>query len=170
MLVEQGAISRAELETHLATRPENQRVGSHLIAMGAVPANVVARALAGMHGVFAATESHFADVEAVMLSFIPAEMARRLCVFPIGLLGENPERVAVAFLNPCDEAARAEVARVCKFPLVPAAAAEIVIRRAIAQHYPLDQDEDDESDDFTMPTIGTEVENPVEIADDTISD
>ena len=135
LLLEGGDVTQAQLRRALsAQRDFGGRLGSRLIQIGAVAADVVAHALASQHGVKPATNAMFMAAGRDALGALHAGICREHTVFPLALDGSTGV-LALAMLDPGDLGAVDRLGRTLQLLIDPHAAPEIQICSYLEHHY-----------------------------------
>jgi hypothetical protein len=139
LLVAAGRLTPAQLDEGLRAQVlYGGRLGTNLIELFHLELDHVAMALARQHGVPAALERHFERCDVTVQQRLPAEVADRLSVVPIGRLADRRERIAIASCDPLTYDALAELAhhlRVAADALVVSIAAELRVRYYLERAY-----------------------------------
>jgi hypothetical protein len=140
VLLAMGAIEADKLARGVAHgAATGQRLGSALIDLGWVEAEVIAVALAKLHGVPPAREAHFAAAAAATGAarvdpLLSGKVARAHVALPLYLVGDGKE-LAVAMADPKDVAAIDALAFATGKRIRPAVASVRRIRTAIEATY-----------------------------------
>jgi hypothetical protein len=137
ILLASRAVSAGELARGLErSRRNGQRLGSALMALGCLDADQVAAALSALHGVPPARDVDLRHAAALPVASVPLELARRLCVLPVALVGDGRELV-VAMRDPCDLDAIGALIRATGLVIRPAVASEARLHQGIEGRYAL---------------------------------
>lgn len=138
LLLRDAAVSLGQLEAALHSQVlHGGRLGTHLVALGFLSLDELARYLSEMLGVPFATEQMFAAVPPAILADFDAALAARCEAFPLGYLPRWPEMLAVAMASPGDLGVVAQVERALARPIVPHVAPELRIRSYLQRCYGL---------------------------------
>ncbi len=86
------------------------RLGTNLVELGFLEIDALANALARRRGMPAALRGHFDLVDPEIQERLPARLADRWKVVPLGRLAHDPSRIAVAAMDPLPADGRATVA------------------------------------------------------------
>lgn len=131
LLLEAELVTTADIEAALASRPD-LRLGSALIAAGAVDPDVVARTLAQQHGVPPARARDVVEPDPAARAAVPVGLQRRLCAVPYAVHGVGPDRILeVAMRDPTDRAALHELRLASGMRIDARVAPELLIREAV---------------------------------------
>ena len=86
------------------------RLGTNLVELGFLEIDALANALARRRGMPAALRGHFDLVDSEIQERLPARLADRWKVVPLGRLAHDPSRIAVAAMDPLPADGRATIA------------------------------------------------------------
>jgi hypothetical protein len=133
ILVEQGFVTPAALERALAKQGEiPRRLCSLLIARDVIDIDVASRALGEQHGVPAVLQKHIDHRDRELAKLIPAELARALCVLPIGRSGAGNLIVCAKDPSP---SVLASISSVIPGPIVLAVAPASLLEMLVGEAY-----------------------------------
>jgi hypothetical protein len=134
LLVAARLASPQDVDAALRTQAQyGGRLGSILVDLGVVDLDALAATLGRQHGVPAVTSRQLAAIEQAVLAKIPRKAAERCHAIPVAM--PAPRQLVVAFRDPRDLAAVDAVQVVAGMRVVPYAAAELQIERALERHY-----------------------------------
>ena len=106
ILIERGAITQSQLETALAYQKEHGcLVGQALVALGVVSEEEIALALTAQYG-FPYLPLDNYEIDDVITSIIPEELARRYCLIAIDRIGNA---LTLAMADPSNTQAVEEI-------------------------------------------------------------
>lgn len=132
-LVEEGLLGAAEIERGLeAQRRSGGSLGAHLVALGLLDEDSLARALSRAYAVPFVTRRELLSTPPEVLALLSPEFARRHRALPFRVEGN---RLAVALQNPANQSAITEAAFLTGFAVTPYVGAETAIRAAIELHH-----------------------------------
>jgi len=133
LLVEQGLVSRAELERTLAgSRERGERIVSLLIATGQVTFDDGARCLGARHQIACALERHLGHRDSALAARLPGELARSVCALPIGV---NSSGALIVCVRDPDPALSDRIAAAVRGPVVLAVAPASRLARLVEEAY-----------------------------------
>ena len=139
LLVAAGVISAAQLEEGLRAQViHGARLGTNLVELGHAELDQIAVALAREHGLPPAMRRHFEMCDPEVQVLLPAMLAARHLVVPIGYLAGNSSSVMVACRDPLPDGSRRELEVAMGLPaggLVPAICGELRIRYFLERAY-----------------------------------
>ena len=165
ILVEQGWVTPAALERALAKQSEiPRRICSLLISRDVIDLDVASRALGEQHGVPAVLQKHIDHRDRELAKLIPAEIARTLCVLPIGRTGAGNLIVCAKDPSP---SVLASISAVVPGPIVLAVAPASLLETLVGEAYGT-AEEDFDVDLTTGPIHSLDLDDPVG-ADDPMS-
>lgn len=135
-LIQDGLITSEQLEHGLRTQAERGgRLGSNLVDLGHLDADILARYLGRQHGMPPALAQHFAHRDPVLPTRLPAALAARWGVIPIAALTGDRKQVAVAVIDPLPAAAIEQIAAALGCEIITAMAAETQVHQALEHIY-----------------------------------
>ncbi|MCK5797689.1 MAG: hypothetical protein KAI47_10925, partial [Deltaproteobacteria bacterium] len=135
ILVEAREITAMQLRRALAIQSEfGGRLGSRLIQLGAVTADIVARFLAQQHDVKPAMNAMFMSASRDALNALDPGICQAHMIFPL-LFDRSSKVLALAMLDPGDLGAVDRLGEKLQMLIDPYAAPEIQIRTFLADHY-----------------------------------
>ena len=106
LLVREGMIRPEQLEVALQAQVLfGGRLGTNLVDEESIDLDALARGLGMQHGVSAALEKHFTQIQPAVVAMIPQKMAVKHRVVPLGITVKSPKTLAVAFFEPAPAAA-----------------------------------------------------------------
>jgi len=139
LLVAAGKITPAQLEEGLRAQVlYGGRLGTNLVELFHLDLDAIALALARQQGIPAALGKHFERCDVTVQARIPAVIAERLSVVPIGRLADRRERIAIASSDRLPPDALDDLAtffRTTPDALVMSIAAELRIRYYLERAY-----------------------------------
>jgi hypothetical protein len=110
LLVAAGVVGPAQVEEALRAQViHGARLGTNLVELAHVELDEIAIALARLHGCPPALRRHFERCDPEVLERLPAAVAARHSVVPIGFLAGDHERIMVACRDPIDAVVTAEL-------------------------------------------------------------
>src|SRR5688572_28612785 len=110
LLLRNAAISLSQLEAALRTQVlYGGRLGTNLVELGFVDVDALTAHLGELFQMPVATPSLLEVVPPDVLSLVPARQAEQLGVIPLGFLQPFPDTLAVAMVDPRDEAALEQI-------------------------------------------------------------
>ena len=131
LLLRNAAISLSQLETALRSQIlYGGRLGTNLIELGFVGVDPLTAALAELAGLPVATQALLDAVAPPTLALINAHTAEQLGVLPLGQLAAFPDALAVAMIDPRDDAALDELGKLTGHAIAP-----YVVSEARALYY-----------------------------------
>lgn len=134
MLVQAGIINKEDLEKALRKQKESgKRLGSILVEMGLIDEKTLVKFLARQLGFPPVDLSTLKLIPQDVLKLIPAEMAYRYQVLPLGRKGNT---LFVAMVDPTNIAAIEEIKFSTRLEVSPAIALESALNEALRKFYP----------------------------------
>ena len=138
LLLRDAVVSLGQLEAALHSQVlYGGRLGSHLVALGFLELDELARYLSEMLGVPFATEQMFEAVPPEVVADFDAGLAARCEAFPLGYLPAWPDTLAVAMASPGAAGVVERLAQELARPIVPHVAPELRIRAYLQRCYGL---------------------------------
>ena len=135
LLVQDRVITVAQLESALRAQIlYGGRLGTNLIEAKVLTLDALAAALAKLHGVTIATQRQFDRIDPRTVALISRDLAKRRLAIPLGIT-KTGRRLAVAFCDPRNQEAVAEIGFVCKMSVVPNVAPELRILNQLEKRY-----------------------------------
>ncbi len=132
LLLREGLIVADQLEEALRSqRIFGGSLGSHLLQLGYLEEDALARALGRIYGVPIARRAELVSAPPEVIALLPPEFSRRHRALPFKLDGH---RLHLALQNPADSLAVHEASFLTGFQIVPHVSPEAVLRDAIAHH------------------------------------
>ena len=132
LLLREGLIVADQLEEALRSqRIFGGSLGSHLLQLGYLEEDALARALGRIYGVPIARRAELVSAPPEVVALLPPEFSRRHRALPFKLDGH---RLHLALQNPADSLAVHEASFLTGFQIVPHVSPEAVLRDAIAHH------------------------------------
>jgi hypothetical protein len=120
LLLRNAAISLSQLETALRSQVlYGGRLGTNLVELGFLDGDRLAAALGELYGLPVATAALLDAALPETLALIDARTAESLGAIPLGRLASFPDALAVAMIDPRDEAAIEELARATGHAIAP---------------------------------------------------
>lgn len=139
LLVAAGVISAAQLEEGLRAQViHGARLGTNLVELAHAELDHIAVALARQHAMPPAMRRHFEMCDPEVQELLPAALAARHLVVPIGYLAGDSGAVMVACRDPLPEGTRRELEIAMRLPaggVVPAICGELRIRYFLERAY-----------------------------------
>jgi hypothetical protein len=133
LLLQQGVINRAQLQQALARQGQaGGRLGSNLIAIGALDEATLARILAEQLRIASATATQLEKATRAAINLIPRELAVRFRAVPLRIDGK---RLWVAFADPTDREAIATLERGTGLEVRAMVAPDVLIDFGLGKHY-----------------------------------
>lgn len=134
MLVQAGIIKKEDLEKALERQKETgKRLGSTLVEMGLIDEKTLVKFLAKQLGVPPVDLSTLKTIPQDVLSLIPAEMAYRYQILPLGRKGNI---LFIAMVDPTNIAVIEEIKFSTGLEISPAIALESALNQALRKFYP----------------------------------
>jgi hypothetical protein len=128
ILVSQGTISLEQLEEALRTQAFfGGRLGTSLVELAHCDLDLLTAALSMQMGVPGALHEHFDRVKPAAIALLPRTFAEKHAAIPLGLAKGADKSLVVAFREPRDQAALAEVGFATGRRVTPAVAPELRI-------------------------------------------
>ncbi len=136
MCIEAGLLDAAGVDAALQVQQRSgERLGRVLIRTGALPEPAVVRLLGQQLGL-RSLDADSVRVHPVVLQQVPAAVAHRLCVLPVGVLPEGGRQVVfVATADPRNAVALQALEALLGTPVRPVVAGDDALRRAVDRHY-----------------------------------
>ncbi|MBI3398561.1 MAG: Flp pilus assembly complex ATPase component TadA [Deltaproteobacteria bacterium] len=132
ILIEAGLITKAQLEEALnLSKKRGARLGATLVNLGIVSEEDIGHALAQQFNIPYISLKDLI-IEPHVIKLIPEALARRYMVIPFAKEGNN---LKVAMFDPLDVFATDDLKKVSGCQILPSAATEAEIQRAIGQYY-----------------------------------
>jgi hypothetical protein len=133
MLVQEGIISEAQLEEALRNKVIfGGKLGTNLIELGYITADVLSNALSRHSGFPKADPSQLHSIPAGVIAAITAETAKKYQVIPISL---DKKRLTVAMSNPCDLEAIDKLSFMTGMYINPVVIPELLLIMALERYY-----------------------------------
>src|ERR1041385_6323171 len=112
LLLRNAAIGLSQLESALRNQVlYGGRLGTNLVELGFIDLELLSAYLAELSGFPIATPTLLDDVNPALLEKLGADEPHALRALPLGYLGEGTETVAVALVEPTNEAAPDHLAK-----------------------------------------------------------
>ncbi len=125
LLLRNAALSLSQLEAGLRSQIlYGGRLGTNLIELGFVDVDLLTATLGELYGLPVATQPLLEAVAPATLALIDARAAEQLGVIPLGQLGSFPDALAVAMIDPRDDATIEELAKLTGHSIAPHVVAE----------------------------------------------
>lgn len=132
-LIEEGRLTAPQLDQALhSQRASGGALGTHLVGLGFLTEEELARVLARIHDVEAVSRSELLAAPAEVVALLSAEFATRHLALPFRVVGED---LYLAMQNPADSLAVHEAAFLTGFNVVPHIAPEAVLLDGLARHH-----------------------------------
>jgi hypothetical protein len=140
LLVGAKALTNEQREKalHHQKAQKGGRLGTALMEMGALPEDLLLRALSVQRQVPPASAVDLAEIRPDILRLVPAKLAARLHAIPFRRIGRD---LLLAMRDPSDLPAVDEVSFLTGLPIKPHVALEFRLQLALAKHYNLDPGE-----------------------------
>lgn len=136
-LLQRGLISDAQLEDALKNQAIfGGRIGSHLVDIGALEEEQLARLLSSRYKIPFVRSHHFANLPQDVIDLLPAEMAQKYYAVP---LQKDPRRLVVALPDPGNLEALDTLGFHCGVRITPVVAAESTLISALHRYYGLER-------------------------------
>lgn len=136
LLLRNAAISLSQLEAALRAQVlYGGRLGTNLVELGYLDVSTLAEYLAESLGAPLATQDMFDSVAPAVIEHFGAELARRYVAFPLGYLDDPPDGLAVAVVDPHDDAVLEQLSEDSGYPIAPYVAPELRIYYYLEKHY-----------------------------------
>lgn len=120
LLLRNAAVSLSQLEAGLRSQIlYGGRLGTNLIELGFVEIDVLTAALGELYRLPVATQALLDAVPAATLALVNARAAEQLGAIPLGQLGSFPDALAVAMIDPRDDATLEELAKLTGHAIAP---------------------------------------------------
>jgi len=139
LLLRDGVINLGQLEAALRAQVlYGGRLGTNLVELSYLDLDTLGPYLSEILDVPLATQEHFEAADNALIEWFGADLADHYTAFPLGYEPDQEEDVlAVAFDNPRNEPAIAELATQCGKPIIPYVAPELRIFYYLEKHYGL---------------------------------
>ncbi len=132
ILIKTGKINQVQLQEALAIQKEQGgRVGSVLVKLGYLTENDLVDALSQHFGV-PAVDLDGIDIDEVVIKIIPADIARKYTILPVGKAGAT---ITLAMLDPTNVFAMDDVKFMTGYRVDPVVASETSLRNGIDRYY-----------------------------------
>ncbi|HVV82489.1 MAG TPA: hypothetical protein VHE35_05390 [Kofleriaceae bacterium] len=120
LLLRNAAISLSQLETALRSQVlYGGRLGTNLIELGFVDVDALTAAIGELYHLPVATQALLEAVTPATLALVNARTAEALGVIPLGQVASFPDALAVAMIDPRDDATIEELARLTGHTIAP---------------------------------------------------
>ncbi len=120
LLLRNAAVSLSQLEAGLRSQIlYGGRLGTNLIELGFVDVDALTAALGDLYGLPVATEALLDAVAPATVALVDARAAEQLGAIPLGQLGAFPDALAVAMIDPRDEATIEELGTLSGHAIAP---------------------------------------------------
>lgn len=131
LILTEGLVTQAQFDQALAEQKKtNEKLGEILVRLGLITEEQLVHFLSRQYGIPQVTFPE--TIAAEILKLIPARIARKYGVVPIG---RTISSVTLAVADPTNLSALDDVAFMTGLKVVPAIASPSVIRNALASHY-----------------------------------
>jgi len=132
LLIDEGLITTHQLEkAQKSLRNNEESIGRRLIKMGYISQETLARFIAKQYNLpFVHLDKLEIDRDAITL--VSCEVAQKFALIPIY---RTEKDISIAFSDPTDSATITTIEFMTGLSVIPFAAREIEIRKAIAQYY-----------------------------------
>jgi hypothetical protein len=136
LLLRDGIINLDQLEAALRAQVLfGGRLGTNLVELGHVSLDTLTDYLARTLAMPAATQAMFEAADPRILTLVPAALAEKHLVFPLGLEPGDPPRLRLAVAEPRDMAAVAAVEKACGVKVWPHVVPELRVLFYLEQAY-----------------------------------
>lgn len=140
LLLRDAVISLGQLETALRSQVlYGGKLGTNLVELGFVDLDTLAGYLGRCTGVPVATKAMFDAAPADVVGAFDRDLAELYAAFPLGPAAEAPDALAVALLDPTDDAAVDALAAQLGRPIVPHIAPELRLYYYLEKHYGIER-------------------------------
>jgi hypothetical protein len=135
ILIDEGLITEEQRDQALRNQTLfGGRIGTNLVALGALELDALARALSRQRGFPAALQKHFDAVQDEAVALIPAHLSQKHYAVPLGFTSRTHETLAVAFADPSKFAVR-EFNQAAAARVVPVIAPELRVMLYLEKLY-----------------------------------
>ena len=138
LLLRNAAIGLSQLESALRNQVlYGGRLGTNLVELGFIDLELLSAYLAELSGFPIATPTLLDDVNPALLDKLGADDAHALRALPLGYLGEGTDTVAVALVEPTNEAALDHLAKKIGARITPYVVPELRALYYLEKHFGL---------------------------------